>query len=484
VKSIRERISRLEILTSKLEPSDFQRDEYLGQINNFARSFLNGLKSSKTYSDEKLNPDLLRINGRANSLKKLLRSFDSEVAGKGINCASGGHFGYIPGGGLYLSSLADYLAAVTNEYAGLYYASPGAVVIENEIIAWMKSVFGFPENSTGTLTSGGSIANLIALTAARDHYKIKSENIPKSVVYLSPQTHHCIHKALKIIGLEDVILRHALLDKYYRVDPKALDQQIRQDFYDGLNPFLIIASAGTTDTGAVDPVSELGKIAGIYKLWYHIDAAYGGFFILTRQKKEMLSGLQMADSLVTDPHKGMFIPYGTGAVIIKNRSSVTHSHLYTANYMQDSFNSVQGIDNPADVSPELTRHFRALRIWLPLQFHGIRPFIKCLEEKLLLVEYFRTRLKESGFRTGPKPDLSVSYFWYPSKHTHEDTYNRKLLELMHKDGRVFFSSTIIEGKFVIRLAILSFRTKLGHVDRAIELLNTTRSSMEKEYGFN
>ena len=197
----------------------------------------------------------------------------------------------------------------------------------------------------------------------------------------------------------------------------------------------------------------------------------------------MLSGLKIADSLVIDPHKGMFIPYGTGAVIIKDRLSVTHSHQYTANYMQDSMNSGQEIDNPADVSPELTRHFRALRIWLPLQVYGIKPFIHCLEEKLLLTKYFRTRLKESGFRAGPKPDLSVSYFWYPSRNIDEDIYNRKLLELMHKDGRVFFSSTIIEGKFVIRLAILSFRTKVSHVDKAMELLDHTRSRMEKDYNF-
>jgi aromatic-L-amino-acid decarboxylase len=483
VKTLKDRISELEIQSSVLEPTEIQRNGYIEQIREFTNHFLNGLKDSKAYSEESPHTDSLKISGKVDSLSNLIRKFDSEVVVPGINCASGGHFGYIPGGGLFVSSLADYLAAVTNEYSGLYYASPGGVVIENEVLRWMKSLFGFPENSAATLTSGGSIANLIALTAARDDHKIKNGEIRRSVVYLSSHTHHCIHKALKIIGLEDVILRYSKLDNYLRINTKELENQIISDKEAGLNPFLIIATAGTTDTGAVDPLAEIGRIALAKGLWYHIDAAYGGFFILTSQKRELLNGLSMADSLVTDPHKGMFIPYGTGAVIVKKRSAVTHSHMYAANYMQDSRNYFQDIDNPADVSPELTRHFRGLRIWLPLQIYGLKPFIKCLEEKILLIEYFREKLAESGFRTGPTPDLTVSYFWYPSKNVDEDTYNRKFLELLHKDGRVFFSSTTIDGKFVIRIAILSFRTKLSHVNKALDLIKEIRFNLEKEYNY-
>lgn len=319
------------------------------------------------------------------------------------------------------------------------------------------------------------------MTAARDHHKIKSDKIPKSIIYLSPQAHHCINKALKIIGLEDVIIRYIDLDKHSRIDVNKLNEQINKDKSDLLNPFLIIATAGTTDTGAVDPLMEIGKIAQRNKLWYHIDAAYGGFFILTHQKKELFNGIEMADSLVTDPHKGLFIPSGTGAVLVKNKEAVLQSYQYTANYMQDSTRINTNIYNPADVSPELTRHFRALRIWLPLQLHGIEPFIACLEEKLLLTSYFRNKLLEIGFKTGPEPDLSISYFWYPSETVDENAFNQKLLELIHKDGTVFFSSTIINEKFVIRMAILSFRTKLRTINKAIEILNNARVNLEKEF---
>ncbi|MDX1471622.1 MAG: pyridoxal-dependent decarboxylase [Flavobacteriaceae bacterium] len=177
----------------------------------------------------------------------------------------------------------------------------------------------------------------------------------------------------------------------------------------------------------------------------------------------------MADSLVVDPHKGLFLPYGLGAVLVKDRKAVYKSHVYRANYMQDAVGETD-FDNPADVSPELTKHFRSLRMWLPLKLYGIEPFQACLEEKVLMTQYFREILIKNGFKVGPIPDLSVSYFWYPFENMEENEGNRKLLSLLHKDGEIFFSSTVIENRFVIRIAILSFRTKLETIDRAMEMI--------------
>jgi len=177
----------------------------------------------------------------------------------------------------------------------------------------------------------------------------------------------------------------------------------------------------------------------------------------------------MADSLVVDPHKGLFLPYGLGAVLVKDKQAVYHSHVVRANYMQDAVAEETPV-NPADVSPELTKHFRSLRLWLPLQLHGIEPFVACLEEKLLLTQYFREELIKIGFKVGPEPDLSVSYFWYPTNDDNENAFNEKLIKELHKDGEVFLSSTKINGKFVIRMAILSFRTKLQTIDKAIAMI--------------
>ena len=244
----------------------------------------------------------------------------------------------------------------------------------------------------------------------------------------------------------------------------------------------MIASAGTTDTGAIDPLKEIGEIAEANDLWYHIDAAYGGFFILTESGRDKLQGIETADSLAVDPHKGLFLPFGLGAVLVKDKQAVFHSHHHSATYMQDALENF-GIIDPADVSPELTKHFRALRLWLPFQLHGIEAFAACLEEKLLLTRYFRQRLQEIGFKVGPEPDLSVSYYWWPLEQGDENNFNKRLMKEVHKDGSVFLSSTIIKAKFVIRMAILSFRTKIDTVDRAVEMLDRARKKVSREFNF-
>jgi len=385
------KITALEKISEDLEPTEKVRAEYHQQILGFADEFINTIHDRPSYQERKKAIKGLDIDGKKKNLGSILELYNKKVTPYGINPAGGGHIGYIPGGGIYASALGDYIADISNEYAGVYFGSPGAVTIENELIDWFKDVFGFPKKTIGNLTSGGSIANLIALTSARDKHGITGKKIKKSVIYLSPQTHHCIDKALRIIGLGNVVLRYLELDKNHRVKSKILKKQIKKDKAAGLNPFLVIASAGTTDTGAIDPLQDIATIAKKQKMWFHVDAAYGGFFILCPEKKNRFKGIEKADSLVIDPHKGLFLPYGTGAVLVKDKEAVLHSHHYTANYMQDTVGTDLSI-SPAEVSPELTKHFRGLRLWLPLQLHGLEPFVACLQEKLLLTQYFRERL--------------------------------------------------------------------------------------------
>src|SRR6185295_5947182 len=174
-------------------------------------------------------------------------------------------------------------------------------------------------------------------------------------------------------------IRYVPMDERYRMNAESLEAMIMTDKKNRLVPFLVIASAGTTDVGAVDPLEEIGAIAKKHELWYHIDAAYGGFFNLTREGKQKLKGIELSDSLVVDPHKGLFLPYGTGVILVKDKSVLQQSHSYQASYMQDAVNASEEL-SPADLSPELTKHFRGLRFWLPLQLHGLKPFRACLEE--------------------------------------------------------------------------------------------------------
>ena len=491
MKDLIKQIAHWERISEVLEPDELERRRSVELVSEYGNAFINKLDSSKTFQFSDKLSSAFDIDQNRKSLDQVIELYDEEVANKGIKASSGGHMGYIPGGGLFASSLGDFLADVTNEYAGIFYGSPGAVSMETALIEWMKTIFSYPKNAVGNLASGGSIANMIALTSARDAHKIKGNLIEKSVIYLSSQTHHCVTKALRIIGLEDVILRTVNLDERSRMNINDLKRLLKKDKESGLNPFLIVGSAGTTDTGAIDPLEEIGEICQNENLWYHIDAAYGGFFILTESRKRLFKGIELSDSLVVDPHKGLFIPYGIGAVLIKNKETVFHSHSSQADYMQDAYRDDLPI-NPADLSPELTKHFRGMRMWLPLQLYGIEPFAACLEEKLLLTEYLRERLAEMGFSLGPKPDLSVTYFWYENEKTSAfadaieeqkntidsseylgtNRFNQHLLDEIHKDGSYYFSSTRINGKFVIRAAILSFRTKLKQVDKSLEMIQT------------
>ncbi|MBN4072803.1 aminotransferase class I/II-fold pyridoxal phosphate-dependent enzyme [Crocinitomix catalasitica] len=470
-------------ISAKLEPGEEERDNYLLAIKEYSNWFLGTIEDRPSYQAGRPNSDKLAYKGGQISLEQALKVFKEEVNDYGINPAGGGHLGYIPGGGIYLAAIGDYLAAVSNEYAGVYFGGPGAVTMENELINWMKDVFGFPESAVGNLCSGGSIANLIALTAARDKFGIKNEKITKSVVYLSPQVHHCIQKAIRIIGLEDTIVRDLELDDDSRIVADKVAGQIEADKAEGLNPFLIIASAGTTDTGAVDPLNAIADIAEENNIWYHIDAAYGGFFVLCDEVKHLFKGIDRADSLVIDPHKGLFLPYGLGAVIVKDKEALFQSHHYTANYMRDALDPSLPL-TPADVSPELTKHFRGMRLWLPLQIHGLEPFIACLAEKLYLTTYFRSLLKEAGFALGPEPDLSVSYFWHETDACDQNEFNKKFMHNIHLDGQIFLSSTMIDENTVIRIALLSFRTKKRMVDSCMEMILRCFKKTKREFGIS
>lgn len=475
MEQLKKELERLAEISCQLEVSESIRTASLQEVGEYINKFITSLPQTKTYSSELSHRGSLAIDYQRKSLAQILTLYQSEVVETGINAASGGHLGYIPGGGIFTAALADFIAAATNPYAGVLYASPGAVMIENEVIEWLKKVFSFPKNAVGNLASGGSISTLIALTAARDKHQIKNELVTKSVVYLSEQVHHSAQKALRILGLGDVILHYIPLDEHHRIRTSILAQQIEDDKANGLNPFLLIATAGTTDTGTIDPIEDIATIASKHKLWLHVDAAYGGFFILT-SRKELFKGIEKADSLIVDPHKGMFLPYGLGAVLIKDEQAVLQSNHYVASYMQDAKDE-DFSQSPSNVSPELTKHFRGLRLWLPLQLHGIEPFAACLEEKLLLISYMRQQLADLGFKLGPQPDLSVSYFWFPFA-TDCDEKNEQLMDAIHQNGTVFLSSSHIDGRFVIRIAILSFRTKISTIDKAVRMISDCLSTIE------
>lgn len=479
---MRDKILELEQKARLLEPNADTRKGWTGAVNQYAENFLSEIETLKAWNETTAKGEgvlALPIVDHPRKIDELLAVIEKEVDTPALNPASGGHLAYIPGGGLFPTALGDYLADITNRYAGIFFASPGAVRIENLLIRWMCEMVGFPKTALGNLTSGGSIATLVAVTTARDAKKIKARDIENSVIYLTEQAHHSVQKAIRIAGLGEARISYIPITEKFRMDEVALAREIEQDLAEGFKPFMIVASAGTTDTGVIDPLPAIADLAEAHQMWLHVDAAYGGFFLLADEVKADFAGIERADSVTIDPHKGLFLAYGTGAILIKNVEALQNTHYYLANYMQDVVKEVEE-PSPADLSPELTKHFRGMRLWLPLQLFGLAPFKAALSEKIWLTRYFHAEIQKRGFEVGPVPELSVMIYRYVPENGEANTFNARLVEEVRKDGRVYLSSTSIKGVFWIRLAVLSFRSHLRTIDLCLEVLEASVEKLTAE----
>jgi aromatic-L-amino-acid decarboxylase len=228
----------------------------------------------------------------------------------------------------------------------------------------------------------------------------------------------------------------------------------------------------------VDPLADIGAVAREEEMWLHVDGAYGGFFQLTERGRALFRGIDAADSITLDPHKGMFLPYGTGSLLVRERRRLREAHMVGADYLQDLAPEAE-IPNFADYSPELSRDFRGLRVWLPLMLHGVEAFRTALDEKLDLTGLLYEALVDSpGFELPWKPDLTVVPFRYRPRSGDPEEFNRRLLERINASRRVFLSSTMIDGRFVIRACIVSFRTHRDRIEEAIEIIRSSAAELD------
>ena len=469
IEQLRAEIARLREAAAPLEPGTEARRELGEQALGHSLAYWDQVEeaaSNRSWSEvfsQRLEPEFTE-EGRDPTA--VLDYVASCVDQPGFATTSPRFMAYIPGGGVPFSAFGDLLAATSNKYSGFASASPGAVRIENACVAWLASVIGYPHDAAGTLTSGGSIANLTAVVAARE----TRDPDGGGAVYVTRFAHYCIDKALHIAGRGRSPKRVIDTDDAYRMSVEALERALEADWRNGIRPWIVIASAGTVDTGAVDPLAEIADLCGRYGAWLHVDGAYGGLFALCDEGKALLRGIEQADSVALDPHKTLFLPYGTGAVVVRDGKLLQDAFSATGDYIQPLGESEVG-PSPADLSPELTRHFRALRLWLPLQMAGIAAFRAAQAEKLALARYFHARLSEiEGFDPGSQPQLSVVAFRYLPKAGDVDEFNERLMRHIQQEGRVMMSGTRIDGSYRLRCAILCFRTHLEHVDDAIDAI--------------
>lgn len=444
-----------------LEPSGAELREQLDLVGRRLADFLDRVGTAPTTDTDggaRLARDLTEpLPERGSSLRNLLRVLFERVVPTALHTSGPGYLGYIPGGGLPAAALADLIAGVTNRYVGLWMAAPGLVAIETSVIRWFCTMAGLPAGAGGVLTSGGSIANLVAVVTAR------RERLPpdflRGVLYASEHAHHSVRKAALIAGFPPSSVRTIPLDGAFRMDVQALRDAIAADRAAGRTPFCVVASAGTTALGMVDPLPAIADLCAAEGLWLHVDAAYGGFFLLTERGRAALAGIERADSITLDPHKGLFLPYGTGCVLVRDREALRRAHAVQADYLPPPAEHADHWDF-ADMGPELSRDARGLRVWLPLKLAGAGAFRAQLDEKLDLaaeaLAIVRARPELDVVNT---PDLSLFGF----RARGGDAATRALLTAINARKRVFLTSVPVPGGLAIRVCVLSFRTHAAQI---------------------
>jgi aromatic-L-amino-acid decarboxylase len=386
-----------------------------------------------------------------------------------FNTAGPGYLAYIPGGGLYHTAVADYIADAVNRYTGVTAAAPALVALEVSVIRWLCDAAGYPQGAGGILTTGGSLANFTAIVAARR--SLLGDDFMRGTIYTSDQVHHSIAKAATLAGFPAKNVREIGSDERFCLRSNELEQAIASDRAAGFQPLAIVGSAGTTNTGAIDELETLAAIAQREKMWFHVDAAYGGGFLLTERGRAAMRGIEQADSITLDPHKALFLPYGTGCLLVRDREILRRAHSLHAAYLPAMQEEGDLIDF-CELSPELSRAFRGLRLWLPLKHLGAAAFRESLDEKLDLTQWATEQLKTiDGIDIVAEPQLSIVAFRFvrDGATTAElNALNQQLLARINAKQRVMLTHTILRSEFVIRICVVSFRTHRDRMEQCLE----------------
>jgi aromatic-L-amino-acid/L-tryptophan decarboxylase len=404
-------------------------------------------------------------------LEPLLDSLFAEWIPRSFNTASPGYLAFIPGGGVYPATLADLIANGANRYTGVWLAAPALVQLESNALEWLRDWMQFPTATRGLFTTGGSGANLTAIVCARE--RGLGADIRAGVMYTSDQVHHSVTKSARLAGVMPDRIRALPVDRSYCMRVDALEDAIKRDRAAGLAPFLVVSSAGTTNTGAIDPLEDIGAICRAQGLWHHVDGAYGAFFHAVPELRPLLAGLPRADSLTLDPHKGMFLPYGTGALLVADGDALRRAHSATASYMPASREEADLYD-PHQYGPDLSRGFPGLRVWLSIKLFGAARYRAAITEKRALALDAARRLTAlPDFVVDAAPQLSLFPFHleppgWPLEQQNAAT--RELIERVTRRGRVMMTGCEIEGRFLGRICVLSFRTRQDRIDACVEQL--------------
>jgi glutamate/tyrosine decarboxylase-like PLP-dependent enzyme len=380
-------------------------------------------------------------------------------------------FGFIPGPSNFVSVLAEALASGHNVFAGTWLEASAPAAIELQVVDWLRQLVGAPETAGGLFVSGGTMANLTGLAVARRNRRA----VPDAVVYSSDQTHYSIARAMRILGFSNDSLRKLDSDSAFRLPLESLERAIAADRAAGRTPFLVVANAGTTNTGAVDPLREIAGICRRENLWLHVDGAYGASAALTTRGKKALDGIELADSLSLDPHKWLFQPYEAGCVLVRERRHLEETFRAAPEYLKDTARNPEDEEvNFSDLGPQGTRSFRALKLWLSMKTFGLERFRQAIDRGLDLAEWTESYLRRSAsWEVASPASLGIVCF-----RCHREGLSEARLEELHRslvaaligDGTAMVSSTELRGKTVLHVCLINPRTTEDDVRKTLARL--------------
>ena len=389
-------------------------------------------------------------------------------------------FGYVQSPGTPIAALADLLASTLNENLTAWRSAPAPVEIERLTIDWVRQILGFDSKAGGLFLSGGSMANLAALATARN---TNGDSSGKQLrIYASSETHHSIAKAAMLLGIANVC--SVAVDENFKVRIDDLESKISSDLKAGHVPFCVVANAGTVNTGAVDPFVEIRKVADRHGLWMHVDGSYGAFAVLAKSARKLFAGIEHADSVALDPHKWLYLPIDVGCAIYRDPEKARVTFEYPAEYTRIIGQTAEEAFAFWDYGPELSRRFRALKVWMLLKGVGLEALGEAIESNIACARHFESLVKASDdFEMIAPVELSIFCFRYVPPQmrgaTPEaiDAFNESLLIALQRDGSSYLSNATLNGRFALRGCVLNYRTTLRDMEILLDDLRRVGRTM-------
>ncbi len=391
---------------------------------------------------------------------EVLARLERDVFSRSMAVSHPRFFAFVPAPGNFVSAMADALASGWNPFVGTWFAGAGPAELELVTVDWLRQICGLPESAGGLFVSGGSAANLTALHAAR-HAALGTAPEPRAVVYFSDQTHSAVERALAVLGFAPEQMRKLPADASFRLSPACLGAAVAADRAAGRRPFLVVANAGTTNTGAVDPLADLADLCAAEGLWLHADGAYGAAAVLAERGRELLAGLGRVDSLALDPHKWLFQPFEIGCVLVRDRRLLHDAFSIHPDYLQDVHRDLEAV-NFCDYGIQLTRSFRALKLWMSLQVFGLAEFRRAVERGFDLAEAAEAILaRDACWEVVTPAQMAIVTFRFTAPALAADALERVNLGIvdgLRADGFAVVTSTRLGERTALRLCTINPRT--------------------------